>query len=389
MGKSHRPCIAILGGGPMGVESLLAARRLDFPATLYERAAVGEHVHQWAHLRMFTPFAANTTRLGRELLAQEHRDRDLPADDAILTGEDFLLHYLVPLSESRLLRAAILSETEVVQVGRMGRLCGDPGPVQTPFVLLLRDGTGKERYEQADVILDCTGTLGTPRWLGLGGVPALGELDLCERLVYTPEDVAGSRQAEYANRTVFVVGAGLSAATTVVALADLAEREPATWIIWATRGERSQPIPRIANDPFRERDRLAARANALATRGEGNLEFHPRTWVEAIEPLEADAGFRVRVLVAGQPRTWEVERLIANVGYRADFRLAEELMLGNRDPGQVETAEPGYYVLGAKSQEPGGAFWLRQGHEQIVQVFAQIRQRSELYGHRGPFRAVG
>ena len=98
-------------------------------------------------------------------------------------------------------------------------------------------------------------------------------------------------------------------------------------MVWLTRGAKSQPLKRLANDPLKERDRLAARANTLATRGEGNVEFHPQSPVEAVEWLGPDKGFQVTARIGGKPKTWEVERVIGNVGYTPDASLYRELQV--------------------------------------------------------------
>src|SRR5262249_21684447 len=173
----------------------------------------------------------------------------------------------------------------------------------------------RERIDEADVVLDCTGTYGQHRWLGNGGIPALGELAAEPHISYGLEDVLGERQSRYAGKSVLLVGAGYSAATAACNLAALAEKHPDTWVIWLARGGSTQPIKRFANDPLRERDRMAVRANQLATRGDGNLEFHNQAVVETVEFAGADRGFRVTARLAGKPKTWEVERVIAHVGY--------------------------------------------------------------------------
>ena len=84
-------------------------------------------------------------------------------------------------------------------------------------------------------------------------------------------------------RTSWSWAAAIRRPPSVCNLAALAQANTETWVIWLARGSSSQPIKRLANDPLRERDRLAVRANTLATRGEGNVEFHPQTVVDAVE----------------------------------------------------------------------------------------------------------
>src|SRR5439155_7122978 len=133
-----------------------------------------------------------------------------------------------------------------------------------------------------------------------GGIPAAGEGKAEPQIAYDLPDVLGEKKADYAGRSVLVVGAGYSAATTVCNLAALAEQNGTTWVVWLARGAKSQPIKRVANDPLKERDRLAVKANSFATRGEGNVEFHPQSTVEAVEWLGPDKGFQVAARVGGK-----------------------------------------------------------------------------------------
>ena len=274
---------------------------------------------------------------------------------------------------------SIRENTTVLHVGRRGLLKedypGDARRAKEPFRLLVRDDKGKERVEQADVVLDCTGVYGNPRWLGDGGVPAVGETAARPHIAYGLEDVAVERKNIYADRTTLVIGAGYSAATTVCALTALAEKHPATWVIWLARGAGTQPVRRMANDPLRERDHVAVRANNLATRPDGNVEFHPQTVVESVETAGPDRGFKVGARGGGKAVSWDVERVIANVGYSADIDLCRELQVG--DAG-LRHAEPNYYMLGAKSRGRDSDFLLRAGFEQVREVFALLTGKSGL-----------
>ncbi len=188
---------------------------------------------------------------------------------------------------------------------------------------------------------------------------------------------------------------GYSAATTVASLAELAEEQSDTWTVWLAHCAGTQPIVRFAGDPLRERDRLAVRANSLATRGDGNVEFHNQCFIESVESAGQDKGFRVTARCAGKARTWEAERLIANVGYTPDTTIYRELQVGDCDttlaPANFAAAlakqgwtdagasapasalrnrEPNFFVLGAKSYGRDSQFLLKTGFEQIRQVFS-------------------
>lgn len=376
MSKPLLPRIAILGAGPIGLETALYAKSLGLPVTVYDRGQPGGHVERWGFVRMFTPFGLNVTPLGRAALARENPPRTLPADADLLTGREFREAYLLPLAASSTLKDCVQPDTRVLAVGRAGWRKSDPVPDPRkplpPFRLLVRTGQGQERFDAADVVLDCTGTLGLPNWAGDGGIPAAGEVSARQHMSYWVEDVLGAKRAAYANKTVAVIGGGYSAATVVCDLAALAEKEQATWVVWLTHGPRgSAPLPRLANDPLKERDRLAAKTNHLAARCDANLEYHAQAQVDELVSHGPDQGFRVAARVGGKPMSWEVERVIAAVGYRPDLSVCTELRVG--EPlGRVETDEPGYFVLGAKSRGRDSTFLLADGHQQVKRAYATI-----------------
>jgi thioredoxin reductase len=406
MAKPDAPRIAVLGAGPVGLEAALYALALGLPVTVYERGRVGEYVQRWGHVRLFSPFGMNTTPLGRAALRAENPKHELPGDADCITGQDHAAAYLEPLAMTGKLIECLRLETQVVQVGRSGLLKGDMAKRgERPFRLLLREAKGAERVEEADIVLDCTGTYGLPRWLGGGGIPAVGEVSARPHIAGGVEDILGKDKAKYAGKAVMVVGAGYTAATHVCRLAELAEKHQEMWIVWLARGPRSQPLPRHPNDPLRERDRLAAKANMLATRGEGHVEFHAGSVVESVIQNGPDKGFAVTARVAGKPKTWEVERIIASVGYSPDIGLYRELQVhecyaslgpmalaaallkqaggdcltaGAQGPAALKTTEPNFYVLGAKSYGRNSHFLLRTGFEQVREVFTLITGKPDL-----------
>jgi hypothetical protein len=162
MSRTDRPRLAILGAGPIGLEAALYAARLDLPFTVYERGRVGEHLHQWGHVRLFSPFGMNTTPLGRACLKEEQPRKSGPAEGDILTGREHLTAYLDPLAASVALRDHLRLQTTVLHIGRRGFLkeesSADRKRSQQPFRLLLRKADGSESIEEAVVVLDCTGT---------------------------------------------------------------------------------------------------------------------------------------------------------------------------------------------------------------------------------------
>ncbi|MFO0801756.1 MAG: FAD-dependent oxidoreductase [Gemmataceae bacterium] len=364
--------IAVLGAGPIGIEAALCAKSHGHTVAVYERGQVGEQLLRWGHAKMFTPFGANVSPLGLEALQREKKSKDIPAATDLLTGRQFRDAYLVPLSESETLIECMHPQNVVMQVGRATSLKKSEADGPLPFRLLVRSlSTNAERIETADMVLDCTGVNATPNWLGDGGLPAVGEIAARQQIPHLLEDVLGEKKDFYAGRSIVLVGGGYSAAHTICQLATLAEEHPATWVFWLTHSPRGAPLPRLPNDPWKERDKLAAKANSLATRCDGNLEFHPQTQLDELISHGPDKGFRVAGRSNGKPVSWDVDRVIGCTGFRSDLRLSGSLKV-DEPAGRIETREPGYFILGAKSfgRDPG--FFLKEGIEQVRRVFASL-----------------
>ncbi len=425
--------IAILGAGPIGLEAALYARYLGYDVDMYERGRVGEHLLRWGHARMFTPFAAAASPLGLAALAAQDDAWQPPTADALLTGREFVERYLAPLAHSDLLADSLHERTEVVAISRggllKGELSGEPR-ADVDFRLLLRavapsgangdrTSSAAERIVAADVVIDATGVLGQHNWLGLGGIPALGEQTAAEHIEYGLPDVLGADRQRYAHRHTLVVGAGHAAATTVLALTRLGHEAPYTRVTWLTASdpaaESGGPIRRFSPEPWPLRDQLAREANGLIRNEIGHLEFWPATAVEQVHWHGGDPQFRVR-LAGRHVGELDVDRIVADVGHHPDHRLYAELQVAvdpasdapTRWPADASllplplweragvraaggdsnassppaelllTPEPDFYVLGAKSVGRDERFTIAAGLLQIQQLFTIIGDRADL-----------
>ncbi|QDU43970.1 putative glutamate synthase subunit beta [Symmachiella dynata] len=395
--------IAIIGGGPIGLEAALYGRLAGFDVELYEKGPLAANVRDWGHVRLFSPFRMNASNWGQRAIAEQLPNVGLPQGEQYLTGREYADHYLLPLSRLPKLSECLHEQTTVVGISRMNSwkadLIGNPARGNDPFRLLLRDRSGIERDVSADYVLDCSGVYPHHNWLGAGGLPAVGETSAAGAIEYGIPDILGNRRDLYAGQTTLVIGGGYSAATAITALARLAESDKNTRAIWITRSERTPPLVAIEEDPLPERGTLTAKANRLAMSADSPITLMPQRIIQGIQCLAGQGGFRVIVRHREEHEILSINRIIANVGYRPDRSLYSELqmhecyatsgpiklaaaLLGetstdclNQSSNGAETLrnpEPGFFILGAKSYGRDSRFLIRTGLEQIADVYGLL-----------------
>ncbi len=399
-GTVANPRVAVLGAGPTGLEAALAAAEAGFPFNVYEAGrSVAGHVREWGHVRLFTPWSLNlSARMGRALAAAGVA---VPEGDVCPTGAELVARLLEPVARLAQVAPHMRYGVEVRGLGRRGLLkheeIGSAERASRPFRLLLTSG-GREWSEEADVVLDCTGS-SRPKALGDGGLPALGETSLDGRLHRQVPNLGRDLDA-WAEKSVLLVGAGHSAQTAVVDLVELADENPATRVVWVLRGARV-PEP-IEDDPLPERAALTGRAAALAAAAPECL----RVMTDAVVEELAAEGDGVAVVLArgdGSRETFSVDRVLALTGRVGDHLLYRELQvhecyatsgpmklaaallaksgatggdcLAQTSQG-VETLknpEPGFFILGQKSYGRRNDFLMRVGWQQVDEVFELLR----------------
>jgi hypothetical protein len=394
-----RPHLAILGAGPTGLEAALAATDLAYPFTLYEAAAsAAGHVRDWGHVRLFSPWSLNASpRMRRHLAAI---GLEPPGGDHCPTGHALAERLLDPIARLPSVAPNLRLRTRVAAVGREGLLkheeIGTAKRSRQRFRLLLVDAAGREWVEGADLVLDCSGTYGSPNPLGDGGIPAPGEGRLGAAISRRIPDLPAEAE-QWAGQTTLLVGAGHSAQSAAVALAALAEGSPDTRVIWALR--RADPLWDVdPDDPLPERSRLMAAAQSLARGGSSAFETVPGVGVDA---LTRDNG---RLLVTlrdseAKSRRLAVDRVLSLTGSVGDPRLYRQLqvhecyataapmklaaaLLGpsgrdclTQESHGAETLvnpEPGFFILGAKSYGRNSTFLMRVGWQQVAEVFSLL-----------------
>jgi hypothetical protein len=393
--------VAVIGAGPVGLAA--AARLIERgvePIILEAAAAVGANLLDYGHVRLFSPWRYDIDPAMRAQLEATGWPPPLPEE--LPLARDIVERVLQPYSTMPAVAAALRLNTRVVAISREGfDKVKTIGRDRAPFVIRAVQH-GQPIELRARAVIDASGTWTTPNPLGANGLPALGERENATSIFYGIPDVLGRDRRRYAGRRTLVVGAGHSAANTLLALAELADDAPGTRIVWAVR---SPVLARVfgggAADALPARGRLGTALKAL--RDSGGMAFVSGLRITAVR---RDGG-ALAVEGSGpdgQPiRLDGIDEIVCATGQRPDLAMIGELRL-KLDPwlestealgplidpnlhscgtvrphGHRELAhpEPGFYTLGVKSYGRAPTFLMATGFEQARSVVAAIVGDSE------------
>lgn len=358
--------VLILGAGPVGLAAAAhaLARGLS-PVVLEAGLAVAGSMREYAHVRLFSPWRYNVDRAAAALL--EAQGWTAPEAEGLPTAGEVVEQYLEPLAALPEMAGRIVFGARVTAVVREGE----------GFVARWAGGEMRGRF-----VIDATGTWGTPNGLG-----AIGERENADRIFYGIPDVAGALRERYRGRRVLVVGAGHSAANSLLALDGVAGD-----VVWAVRG---RDLRRVfgggTKDALPARGELGTALQAMEKAGA--LRLHMGFAVERVdrvgETLTVYGGGRV---IDG------IDEIICATGQRPDLTITAGLRLwlypelesvealgplidprvhscgtvrphGHRE---LSHPEPGFYTAGVKSYGRAPTFLLATGYEQVRSITAAL-----------------
>lgn len=418
---------AVIGAGPIGLEAALYARYLGFEVAIYDQGDVCEHVRRWSHVELVTPFRENSTPLGRQALrAQTDGAIDLPAPDAILTAQEWLDRYLLPLGRVDLLTDSFRTFRRAIEISRLTYVKTDVEGMHLdgedeerrdePLRIKSVEAPGEESVDYFDALIDASGTLSQPLGIGPGGAHAIGERAIEDRIDRT---ILRDDQLDAIPRggKALLIGTEFSASRQIAKLAEVANRDPEFRCVWIARGgpqslrsdDPCEPYRIVPKDMQGDRGKILSRANELAKSAPW-LSFVADIAVEEIRLSESG---RMDLRFVGRhtfPKGFEerqsFDRVMALVGYRPDWSIARECQL-RLDPATDGPAllaaslldglpdsyegklrfcegeallhpEADYYAVGAKSFGRLSGFSLPYGYGQIREVFAYVSERPDL-----------
>ncbi len=384
--------VVVVGAGPVGLAAAAHLTERDLPLLVFESGTgPGSAIAEWGHVRLFSPWRYNIDPAARRLL--DAAGWQAPDPGLLPTGADLVERYLQPLAKLPALAPHIRYDAAVVAVTRLGfDRVRTAGRDTAPFLIRLAD-----RSEiLARAVIDASGTWRTPNVLGASGIAAVGEPAAAAFVDAALPDVLGADRDRYAGRHTLVVGAGHSAANTILALADLADAEPGTTVTWAIRaGAPTRAYGGGDADALPARGALGSMLRDHVTAG--RVTLLTGFYTHAVRPV----GDRVEVVSrdpAGAEQSTTVDRVVAATGYRPDHTVAAELRLdldpvlgatralaplidpnehscGTVPPHGVDELahpEPGYYAVGVKSYGRAPTFLLATGYEQVRSVAAAL-----------------
>lgn len=392
MDSSKSLTVAVIGAGPVGLAAAahLLERGLE-PLILEAGPSAGAAIEQWRHIRLFSPWRFNLDAAAVRLL--EASGWESPRPTALPYGGDLVDGYLAPLAALPEIASRLRTGARVTAVTRQGMdKTHTRNRDTTPFIVRVEHDGGRTTDYRVASVIDASGTWSTRNPLGTSGLSGIGEEAVGSRISPPLPDVLGRDRSAFAGRRVLVVGAGHSAANTLINLADLAKEEAGTRILWAVRGSSAEKVYGGGDgDGLPARGQLGSRLRRLVEAG--TIELSTGFGIAALK--DSDDGVTVTAL---DGRAIEADVVVPCTGFRPDLDILRELRL-NLDPAVEAPLELGplidpefhscgtvpphgarllahpekdFYIVGMKSYGRAPTFLLATGYEQVRSVAAAL-----------------
>lgn len=385
--------VAIIGAGPIGLAAAanLVERGIDF--VVYEAGeTIADSMRQWGHIRLFSPWRHLVDPVSRRLL--EASGWVAPPDGGLPTGAELIERYLQPLAALGPIASRIRTGVTVSAVAREGMdRTRSANRSTTPFLLRLEiDGVVSEVSARA--VVDASGTYRTPNSLASTGLEPLGLAEVADLVSHALPDVLGRERTRFAGRHTTVVGAGHSAANTLLNLAALAQDEPGTRITWVIRNASAVRVTTSPDDELEARASLGARVDALVASGAIQV-------LDRFEIVRLDRhgdGVRITGSRGGELVGHDTGLVVNATGFRPDLAMLREVRLeldeiveapkrlaplidpnvhtcGTVEPhgfAELRQPEEGLFLAGMKSYGRAPTFLLATGYEQVRSITAWL-----------------
>jgi len=386
--------VAVIGAGPVGLAAAAHLLERGLDVVVYEAGdSAGTAVQQWGHTRLFSPWEYLVDEAAARIL--DRTGWEAPAAKSLPYGRDLVSEYIAPLAATPELTSIIHYGSRITAVTREGMdRTRSTGRASTPFLLRVSTADGVEDVLTRAVI-DTSGTYSTPNSLAASGIDPIGSSAVADRVSHALPDVLGADRARFAGKHTVVVGAGHSAANTLIKLAALARETPGTTITWAIRGESPVRVYGSDTDELEERGKLGGTVHNLVR--QGAIAIVDRLEIDRLDPAEEN-----RVRITGRRRgthtTIDADLVVNATGFRPDLDMLREIRLSLDeiveaprqlapliDPNmhscgtvyphgvaELSHPEPGFFIAGMKSYGRAPTFLLITGYEQVRSIADEL-----------------
>ncbi|MEX1078106.1 MAG: FAD-dependent oxidoreductase [Homoserinimonas sp.] len=386
--------VAIIGAGPIGLAAAAQLHEHGIDFIVYEAGdTAASSMASWGHITLFSPWDFLVDPAARRIL--EPTGWQAPKAASLPTGAELVERYLLPLAASDALAPHIITGTTVEAVSRQGMdRTRSNGRESTPFVLRILRADGSRDEILARAVIDASGTYATPNSLGSSGLDPLGLPEVADRISHALPDVLGAERDRFAGKHTTVVGAGHSAANTLLNLVKLARREPDTRITWAIRNRSAVRVLGSSDDELQARASLGARVQQLVEAG--SITVIDRFEIAKLQPM--DGGIRVIGTRGDETEHFDTDLIVNATGFRPDLDLLREIRLdlddiveapralaplidpnvhscGTVEPhgfAELQQPEPNFFIAGMKSYGRAPTFLLATGYEQVRSIAAWL-----------------
>lgn len=402
MNQTHP--VVVIGTGPVGLAAAAHLIERNQEVRVLEAGpSAGASMAEWGHIKLFSTWRYNIDSAARRLLETPTDDYaadwEAPRETRLPTGADMVAEYLKPLAEHPALAPNISYGHSVTQVTRIGfdgkgiDKASSKERAGSLFVVRTETATGTVDVV-ARAVIDASGSWHAPNPVGRSGIEALGEREArATGFITSPlPDPLGTDLEAFAGKTILVLGAGHSAANTLISLGRLRQKHPETQIFWGLRGV-AHPVRLYGGGAA---DELPARGQ-LGTSLRRFVENGDITVLENMSVTSMVAGEMLTVKLADD-RSLDVDFLVPATGFRPNLGMLAELRLNLDeiveapkalapliDPefhscgtvtahGERMLAHPenNFYIVGMKSYGRAPTFLMATGYEQVRSIAASL-----------------
>ena len=396
--------VIIIGAGPIGLAAAAHLIERNQEVRVLEAGpSAGAAIQDWGHIKLFSTWKYNIDAASRRLLETPTDsypgDWVAPRETRLPTGTELVTEYLEPLAAHPALAPNISYGHRVTHITRIQAEGKSVDKTRTQcredslFLVRTQTASGTEDL-LARAVIDASGTWRTPNPVGRSGIEAIGETEArASGLITCPlPDPLGTDREAFADKTIVVLGAGHSAANTLISLGRLRQQHPDTTILWGLRGE-ANPVKLYGGGAA---DQLPARGQ-LGTSLRRFVENGDITIVENLSVSALDTGQQLTLNLA-DGRNLVVDLLVPATGFRPDLTMLSELRLDLDEIVEAPSAlgplidpefhscgtvsahgesvlahpETDFYIVGMKSYGRAPTFLMATGYEQVRSIAASL-----------------